>query len=559
MLKSLLPIYLTAMFMFIAFSNKAQCVFAPVPNDGCYNQVIIDDDFCCDVSWDGLCQAAYDDCIALGGGGAPCDNILNIIGCGTGVSTSMSGTGNWNLTGCWFGGTPGVESLFTFTPTTSGVHSIDITSATGGFVDFFFKPVSDGCTPTGWTCIDDISIPGNYGSMTMTAGVQYYILLDPEGTGAYNFTFDLNCPNPGGPVVAGDCGSAESICTNVNFSIDPNGYGLVDEICTFCPSNPNLNPASANSGCLLSGELNSTWFLVNVAAGGTLEFSFGAAGGGNCYDWTMWPYGPTTCADIIAGTQAPIRCNYNFPCDSYTGVGTPPPAGGAAGNFEPTMNVLTGDQFLICFSNYSSAATNVPLDFGGTSDISCTPLYVEISDFYGVEREGYNELNWKTSAEYNNSHFEVERSIDGENFTSIGTVTGNGNSLEESTYRFNDYSPGNSATYYRLKQFDYNGEMDLSDIIVMAQTGNREFKVVNAFPNPTSDFFTIQLISPEEDIVSVQVRSANGRTMSTLNRQLQTGINELELDVSDLSKGLYMINIINGKSQKTEVIKLNIQ
>src|SRR5690606_24622522 len=63
----------------------------------------------------------------------------------------------------------------------------------------------------------------------------------------------------GRPVNAGDCTEALDVCTNLNFSIDPNGYGSVDELCTGCYSNPSTNPASTNSGCLLSGELNSTW------------------------------------------------------------------------------------------------------------------------------------------------------------------------------------------------------------------------------------------------------------------------------------------------------------
>ena len=50
-------------------------------------------------------------------------------------------------------------------------------------------------------------------------------------------------------------------------------------------------------------------------------------------------------------------------CEFYTGVGTPPPAGGDPSNFEPELIVAAGDQYIVCLSNYSSQTTTVPLNF----------------------------------------------------------------------------------------------------------------------------------------------------------------------------------------------------
>ena len=66
-------------------------------------------------------------------------------------------------------------------------------------------------------------------------------------------------------VTASDCNTAVNICQDANFAVDPNGFGNVDELLIGSISNPAVNPASANSGCLLAGELNSTWMIVNVA------------------------------------------------------------------------------------------------------------------------------------------------------------------------------------------------------------------------------------------------------------------------------------------------------
>ena len=81
-------------------------------------------------------------------------------------------------------------------------------------------------------------------------------------------------------VTASDCVDAVNICTNQAFEISPNGIGI-EEITAnnHGVSNPsysgNMPWGSSNSGCLLQGERNSTWMIINIASDGLLEFSFG--------------------------------------------------------------------------------------------------------------------------------------------------------------------------------------------------------------------------------------------------------------------------------------------
>jgi hypothetical protein len=502
-------------------------------------------------------------CTSCGGGGGtgPCASITPIIGCGTNTGATVSGTGaGWDIGSCGFS-TPGTEIIFSFTATATGIHSIDINSANGGFVDMFWVEASAGCSPTaGWNCISDFFTTGNYGAMNWVAGTTYYILFDPEGTGAYDWTFDVNCPNPGGPVTASDCPTREPVCTNLAFQVDPNGFGTIDELCTNCTSNPSTNPSSANSGCLLNGELNSTWFEVNVAVGGTLEFSFGTPASGNCFDWIMWPLNATACDDILAGTHAPISCNWNAPCDGFTGAGTLP-TGGLAGNFEPAMNVNAGDQFIICFSNFSSALTTVPLDFFGTADISCTtlPLPVGLIDFEGEDMGGYNLLQWKTGAELNNDGFIVERSIDGETYETIGFVDGIGTTLEMTEYNFKDLDPTRSITYYRLKQLDFDGTITLSNVITVVQEDIKAMQVVSAYPNPATSNFNVDLVVSRDETVELEILSTGGKVLRTTSEKLQQGVNMLEFDVSDLDAGMYLIRILNGDSGESDIVRFVVE
>ncbi len=498
-------------------------------------------------------------CTSCGGGASgPCASITPITGCGTAMSTSLSGTGLWPSTPCW-SSSPGVESIFSFTATASGIHTLNVLSASGGWVDFAWKLASGGCSQTGWTCIDDVLSPGSYGSMNWVAGQTYYILLDPETTSLVNFTFRIDCPNPTGPVTAGDCFNAYSICTDLNFAINPNGFGLVDEICDDCPSNPNVNPASSNNGCLLSGELNSTWVLVNVAVGGTLEFSLGAPAGSNCYDWAMWPYSPTACSGISGGTLAPIRCNYNLPCNSFTGVTNSIPPSGYAGNFEPTINAPTGSQYIMCFSNYSSVVTNVPLSFFGTADISCTPLPIEMVNFIGRGMRGFDQLKWSTMVEINSDYFEIVSSVDGHEFEVVGKVDASGGSNVQVDYTFDYEVNQTESRYYRLKQYDINGAFKYSDIIVVSRNTENEFRVIEAYPNPASDEFNVYFNLPQDGKVTTKILSSNGSPISNFENTYGAGGNIIKFPTSQLNSGFYFVELTFNDGQAVEVVKLMIK
>lgn len=203
----------------------------------------------------------------------------------------------------------------------------------------------------------------------------------------------------------GDCSNSISACTNPSFSVTPNGSGNdIDFTTGSTVSNPQTNPNSSpgNSGCLQAGELNSTWIVISVSQGGTLEFSMGTAGSFNCFDWIMWPYDANTCSGIQGNTLPPVSCNWNGACTGITGMSNPGniPSGGDPSDFENPISVNAGDQFIVCFSNYSSASTNVPLDFFGSAQVTCgsvtnpTICYGETAEINVFDGVSYT---WDTS------------------------------------------------------------------------------------------------------------------------------------------------------------------
>jgi hypothetical protein len=225
----------------------------------------------------------------------PCGAPSPISGCGQAFTVSTTGASSFISTLCSTS-TPGLEQVYSYTATSTGNYSFNVTSVTGGGYVIGWK--TGGCSATGWNCAGTATVPGSVGSIPLVSGTTYYFVLDATSTAASSITFSLTCP-AGGPTVAGDCVVAANVCSNAAFAIDPNGYGAIDEICAagLCAANPDVNVNGTNPGCLLSGELNSTWMIVNILTGGSLTFELGTPNSGtlNCLDWALWSYNSSTC------------------------------------------------------------------------------------------------------------------------------------------------------------------------------------------------------------------------------------------------------------------------
>lgn len=110
--------------------------------------------------------------------------------CGTAANyTSAAGTGAWNSLGGPFA-TPGIEQLFTYTPTTTANYTIAVTS--NAYADLYY---STSCGSTGWTYVDDISGSAT-NTVALTGGTTYYFLLDMEGTTGVTGTITASCYTP---------------------------------------------------------------------------------------------------------------------------------------------------------------------------------------------------------------------------------------------------------------------------------------------------------------------------------------------------------------------------
>jgi hypothetical protein len=186
-------------------------------------------------------------------------------------------------------------------------------------------------------------------------------------------------------------------------------------------------------------------------------------------------------------------------------------------------------------------------------------LPVELTSFNAVASAGTINLNWTTATEINNSGFEIQKSIDKNNFVTVGFVKGNGTTTEQKSYTFSDKQVfnGTETLYYRLKQIDYNGAFNFSEIVEVVFDIPTEFELGQNYPNPFNPTTKIKYSIPQTGLVKITVFDLTGQEVVTLlNEVKEPGNYELQFNASQLSSGVYFYRMISGDF--TQVKKLNV-
>ncbi|MFK7807664.1 MAG: T9SS type A sorting domain-containing protein [Saprospiraceae bacterium] len=172
---------------------------------------------------------------------------------------------------------------------------------------------------------------------------------------------------------------------------------------------------------------------------------------------------------------------------------------------------------------------------------SCTVLPVELVSFKAQKRKNDVELIWRTASELNNFGFEVQRSEDGKYWKHLTFVEGIGTTNTIQSYSFVDTQPLLGYGYYRLKQVDYDGAFEHSEIrTVRISQGDSEMSV---FPNPAKDLLRIDLSKTIRKNGKWEYRIFNLAGALVQQKWIVLGNGDLELDVSTLEKGFYIVEV----------------
>jgi hypothetical protein len=174
---------------------------------------------------------------------------------------------------------------------------------------------------------------------------------------------------------------------------------------------------------------------------------------------------------------------------------------------------------------------------------SNNPLPVELLDFQAVSTAKGIKVFWITASEINNSHFVIERSLDGITFEAVGKVEGVGNSVTQQYYETLDARAPYGTVYYRLRQVDFDGTTSFSQVIAVTYAP-QEIQV-SVQPNPVENHRTTISASglAVEQKVTIQLVDLSGFEVRRYSRTTSAGgvlILSLQ-DLEQLASGLYTV------------------
>ena len=181
---------------------------------------------------------------------------------------------------------------------------------------------------------------------------------------------------------------------------------------------------------------------------------------------------------------------------------------------------------------------------------------VELTSFNAISDGGVVTLNWQTATETNNQGFEMQRSNNGE-FEKIGFVPGHGTTTELQSYTFIDENVLAGKYTYRLKQIDYDGTTEYSNVVEVEVAQPIEYNLSQNYPNPFNPSTTIAYSIPKDGLVTLKVYDILGKEVVTLINELQTaGTKNITYDASELSSGVYYYQLVSGEFTSTKKLIL---
>lgn len=287
-----------------------------------------------------------------------------------------------------------------------------------------------------------------------------------------------------------------------------NLYGSYDASTNYAPTSPVVT----------SQVVNKTWFVSKEVP----------ANAANVTMTTQWNAGEST-ANFQTATAY---------INHYTG--------GAWDNYNTEVGVTGTGPFVAKRSNITSFS---PF---GVSSQPAGPLPVVLAAFAAQRNGAGVRCAWTTASEVGSRGFDVERSLDGHSFATLGTVAAAGTAATARAYAFLDAHAPASAAYYRLRQLDLDGTASYSPVVAVGALANAAPAAGVAVPNPTAGPLTIWAGA---DVTQAEVLTVLGA--SVLKQPLAAPTPQVALDLSGLPAGVYLVRLTTAGG--TQVVRVNKQ
>jgi hypothetical protein len=214
-----------------------------------------------------------------------------------------------------------------------------------------------------------------------------------------------------------------------------------------------------------------------------------------------------------------------------------------AGEFADNFNVL---------NTVSGSFSSGVYDYIITSDAAILPI--TLRDFKGKTQGEAALLSWNTEGALNFSHFEIEHSMDGQNWKKLGQRD---YYKQLNQYQFKHSDMVSGTNYYRLKQVDLDETYEYSRVITLNLEDGRT--IVSVRPNMVSDQTTVIVNTQKAGVITLNLVNSVGKIVESKQINAERGIQEVPFDLSQKPNGIYLISAFEGSTFLENVKLLKAQ
>jgi hypothetical protein len=158
-------------------------------------------------------------------------------------------------------------------------------------------------------------------------------------------------------------------------------------------------------------------------------------------------------------------------------------------------------------------------------------------------------IDWITYDETNLAVFKVDRSLDGHQFKTVGTVAAR-NSHSKENYSWTDNSPLAGISFYRLEAVDIDGVPDYSNVVRanLAVTNNSRFTI---YPNPVAGTrVSVQLENLDKGKYRLSISDMTGKIIYNQYLDHAGGMLSQTIQLpSFFSRGIYSVSLCGDSSK----------
>ena len=456
---------------------------------------------------------------SLGQSDAPCGAPVLAVNAsctytsGTNAGATASPVGAFPAPGC--ASYSGGDVWYQLTVPAGGSVTIDMNS-NGGMTDSGLAIYSGTCTSMTLIECDDDDSPNGLMSMIsrsgLTPGATIWVRVWEYGNNN-NGTFQICASIP--PVVGACSNPANNdYCSNPAILTQGPGSWSSSTSSTYTADNP--------AGLSFCGSIeNNSWYQFTATAT-TASFPFSNVT--NCnQNWGIQ-------AQVFSVTTSGLGC-----CTGFTSVSNCMNPGVNVNGTVNATGLTIGNTYILMVDGWGGDQC----DFTVAGWTATGILPVEMVSLKAIGMDAGNIISWQSLSEINNDYFEILKSSNGIDFQPIGRVNGNGNSNETINYEFFDSNKRIGTSYYKIRQYDFDGKNKTSEMVAVERISNEE-GIIAAYPNPTNNTITVEIKSTDKINGIIEITNASGRTMMS---EIVFGNDILiqSFDVSQFDNGLYFI------------------